>query len=127
MHIADKQISPEDLEILRLLEESLWRAETRYDSAYMNKIFAADFIEFGRSGQIYSRAEMMFEPDPLRTISARLPLLDFNARYLSDEIVQITYVSEVTNAGKVSRGNRSSIWSRTKRGWQLRFHQGTPF
>ena len=40
---------------LRGLEESLWRAETRFDRKYMDAVLAPDFAEFGRSGRRYDR------------------------------------------------------------------------
>lgn len=126
MYAADQELAPEDLETLRSLEESLWRTKTRFDNGLMEKLFAPDFFEFGRSGRTYSRTDMLFVPRDSRPIKATLPLPNFHARHLSDEIVQVTYISEVVDDGVLLRGNRSSIWSRTADGWQLRFHQGTP-
>lgn len=117
------QISQEDFEILRGLEESLWRSDTRFDLEYMNKILSPDFFEFGRSGRIYRREDTLSAP--AQEINARLPLKDFTAHTVSDGVVLVTYKSEVTS-GEVQVGNRSSIWVKTSVGWQLRFHQGTP-
>jgi hypothetical protein len=36
----------------------------------------------------------------------------------------VTYVSEVLYE-ELEIGNRSSLWTRSPKGWQLRFHQGT--
>jgi len=69
---------------------------------------------------------MMFEPGIFDEIKATLPLPQFHARYLSDNVVQVTYVSEVIYDGEKELANRSSIWARVRDGWQLRFHQGTP-
>jgi hypothetical protein len=121
-------LSDADFATLRRLEEVLWIAETRYDNDYMNRIFAADFFEFGRSGRVWSHAEMLgFRSGP--KIDVVIPLLDFTARALSDDVAQVTYNSAVTYDGVVQYARRSSIWSRTNTtiGWQLRFHQGTPF
>jgi len=87
MHSADQPLDPKDLYTVRKLEEDLWRAETRFDNALMEKVFAPDFFEFGQSGRTYARAEMLFEPGTFRTIEATLPLPDFHARHLSDDIV----------------------------------------
>jgi hypothetical protein len=126
MHSADRPLDPEDFQTLRRLEEILWRAETRFDGALMDGVFAPDFFEFGRSGRSYARNEMLLDPATARPIGATLPLPDFHARHLSDDVVQVTYVSEVVRDGEALRANRSSIWSRTADGWQLRFHQGKP-
>ena len=126
IHAHDIPLNPENLESLRVLEENLWRTDTRFDNEVMEKIFAEDFFEFGRSGQTYARTDLIFDPSKKREIKATLPLKDFRARHLSEDIVQITYVSEVEHDGVIQHANRSSIWSRTPEGWTLRFHQGTP-
>lgn len=127
MHAADRLLDPADLDAIRRLEECLWRPETRFDNSVMEQVLAPDFLEFGRSGRTYARAELLFDPAEVHRFQATLPLPRFHARHLSDDIVQVTYVSEVVSAeGEITRANRSSIWSRTPDGWQLRFHQGTP-
>ena len=113
-------------EELRRLEESLWRSESRYDRKLMESRFAADFFEFGRSGKIYRREELLFDPEDAGPIVATLPLPRLSVRELASDTYQVTYLSEVSRQGGVDRANRSSIWSRTPSGWQLRFHQGTP-
>ena len=127
MHALDKPVDPEDLETLRGLEESLWRADTRFNVELMQTVFAEDFFEFGRSGRIYARADLLFDSAEKREIPAALPLKDFRVRHLSNDIVQVTYVSEVKRDDSMERANRSSIWSRLSDSWVLRFHQGTPF
>ena len=118
------QISPEETELLRLLEESLWRSDTRFDKKKMEQILAPDFFEFGRSGRIYKR-EHTLEVHP-QEIKAELPLSNFEARLLESNVAQTTYTSIVTYGGVIERGLRSSIWSCSATGWKLRFHQGTP-
>ena len=126
MQSADRMVTGDDLDVLRELEESLWRPETRFDDDYMERIFAADFFEFGRSGRRYRRDEMFFGGQGLTDIAAEFPLRNFSARFLSDDIVQVTYISQVTYGADVQYGNRSSIWNRDAGEWKLRFHQGTP-
>jgi hypothetical protein len=112
-----------DWEELRALEQSLWRAETRFDRILMEKTFAQDFYEIGRSGRIHTRQDCLdLSPEP---IEALLPLADFRVRLISADVAQVTYTSHVTYEGVVQRGHRSSIWTRTADSWVLRFHQGT--
>ena len=113
-------------ETLRQLEESLWRAETRFDRSHMEQILAEDFCEFGRSGRTYGRAEVLPAPGETGEIDATLPLPGFQVRVLSAEIAQVIYVSGVRHGDTVETGNRSSIWRREAAGWRLCFHQGTP-
>lgn len=112
-----------DYETLRLLEESLWIASTRFDLEYMDKILATDFFEFGRSGRIYKREDTL-DVTP-QEIIATLPLKNFAIHPIDENTVLITYVSEVHDT-EIMIGNRSSIWSKADTGWRLRFHQGTP-
>jgi len=107
------------------LEEAMWRPETRFDAHFQQLRFAADFLEFGRSGRVYRRDDAI--RDGYQPIAARLPLLNLEIRRLDIDTAQITYDSEVTYEGVVERAHRSSIWSRTAHGWVMRFHQGTPF
>lgn len=107
------------------LEESLWKAETRFDRELMDKVFADDFFEFGRSGRVYDREELLSATGD--KIDIRLPLENFKVRELSPDLVQTTYNSIVTYEEKVQYGRRSSIWSRKGDSWELRFHQGTPY
>ncbi|MBK8202576.1 MAG: DUF4440 domain-containing protein [Bdellovibrionales bacterium] len=109
--------------VLKELEESLWRSETRFDLVHQEKVFAPDFFEFGRSGRTYTREQMVrSEQQPIR---AKLPLQNFRIHPLDANNVLVTYVSEVQYE-ELERANRCSVWSRTSDGWQLRFHQGTP-
>ena len=126
MHSNDKVVEPDLLLTLAQLEESLWRSETRFDNNYMERIFATDFFEFGRSGKRYKRSEMLFRVGDFSEIKAKLPFAKFNARYLADDVVQTTYISEVIYDDAVQYANRSSIWTLQSDGWKLRFHQGTP-
>lgn len=122
---AMTHLSAEDHKTLQSLEEALWRAETRFDLAWMDRILADDFFEFGRSGRIYNREQILiFSSD---YIDAALPLPGFRARLLSADVAQVTYQSAVTIEGTVHYARRCSIWSRTTDGWKLRFHQGTPY
>jgi len=46
----------EMIDSLRWLEESLWREDSRYDPDYMDAILAPGFVEFGRSGRVWAKA-----------------------------------------------------------------------
>jgi hypothetical protein len=126
MDNSERSLTTEDLEHFREQEEKLWRAETRFDNTLMDKLFADDFFEFGRSGKRYSRSELLFEPGQFSEINASLPFKEFDARRLSNDVVLVTYISEVTYGEDIERANRSSIWSKANGEWRLRFHQGTP-
>lgn len=103
----------------------MWRAASRFDLTFQEQRFASDFVEFGRSGRIYTRGQAIrTEASP---IQAKLPLPNLKLRVLDANTVQVTYDSEATYDGVVEYAHRSSIWSRTEGRWVMRFHQGTPF
>ena len=107
------------------LEESLWRKEIRNDRAVMEQLLADDVTEFGRSGRIWRRVDLL---GPVESLDAALPLADFAVRMLDDTTALVTYISQVRrHGGSFEYARRSSIWSNRSTGWVLRFHQGTPF
>lgn len=118
-------LSHVDEKTLIALEESMWREQTRFDLEFQERTFGPDFIEFGRSGRTYTRAQIIrYESS---AIQATLPLQNLKLRLLDVNTVQITYDSEVIYDGSTELAHRSSIWSRTPEGWVMRFHQGTPY
>ena len=81
------------------------------------------FVEFGRSGRRYSRAEVMAIPPG--TFTAELSEID--VADIGEGVALLTYRSAFDAPGApVEFANRSSIWVRTDGVWRLRFHQGTP-
>ena len=122
-----KQLQESDVAKLRKLEESLWQQATRCDLAYQEQVFAADFFEFGRSGRVYERSELLMDSDRAWEITAKLTLPKFSAKLIAAGLALVTYRSEVRRGKDLELANRTSLWSRGgKFGWQLRFHQGTP-
>ncbi len=117
------ELAEQDRRELELLEEGLWRAETRFDREWMERILAPGFFEFGRSGRTYSREDTLGMA--ARPIDAKLPLADFDTRLLGPDIAHVTYISIETYAGDEQVANRSSLWARIGDGWQLLFHQAT--
>ena len=104
------------------LEWALWRAETRFDDEFMERVLADEFGEFGRSGRVYARADTLAVEG--EAIDANLR--DIEVDLIAEDVALVTYVSEVRHE-VVDLANRSSLWVRRDGRWQLRFHQGTPF
>jgi hypothetical protein len=116
-------LSPEDQHQLTSLEHAMWQESTRFDLSFQEARFAADFVEFGRSGRTYTRAQIIrTDRSPINAT-----LRNFEIRALDRATVLVTYDSEAVYNGEIEYAHRSSIWSRGNAGWQLRFHQGTPF
>lgn len=103
----------------------MWRGETRFDLMFQETRFAPDFFEFGRSGRVYSRKQIILSE--AGEIQAKLPLENLSIRLLDENTAHVTYNSHVEYNGVVEHARRSSIWSRGEEGWVMRFHQGTPY
>jgi gamma-glutamylcyclotransferase len=88
------------------------------------------FHEVGRSGRRYDRATvaafLLAPPDTHDVASVQSG--DFAVQPLGEHDALLTYRSwQLRPDGVRDRAtHRMSIWSRTDRGWQLRYHQGTP-
>ena len=109
---------------LRALEDSMWRAETRYDRAYMDSVLHADFTEIGRSGRVFSRDDVLDMPHG--DIAFAISHEGFSLARVADGIALITYATVPTDA-RYGAAHRSSLWVAEDDRWLLRFHQGTPF
>lgn len=117
-----------DLDLIRALEEELFKQSVRGSPEAVNTLLADSFVEFGRSGRMYKKEEVVrllaiesiakFEPRSAR---------DFTLRSLADDVVLLTYRSFHVVEGKEDRHTlRSSIWKLMSGRWQMIFHQGTP-
>lgn len=115
------------LETLRALELSLHDPTVRCNVEQLGALLHPSCREFGRSGVVYSRDEILG-----RISSAeQQPVIwaqDFAAEVLAADLAMLTYRSaQVGDGGELHRHtNRASLWQRTDSGWRLRFHQGTP-
>lgn len=115
------------LDELTALETELHKNDTRRNRKRMETLLHPDFVEFGRSGTRYTRADVLQEfgaDDALPAIHAG----NFDLVVLREGAALLTYVSAHIDAnGNLHRHTfRSSVWVRTAVGWQIRFHQGTP-
>ncbi|HSE86527.1 MAG TPA: DUF4440 domain-containing protein [Candidatus Binatia bacterium] len=115
------------LKQLRDLEVALHQPEVRRDLARLDELLHESFTEFGRSGSSYCKADI------LKVVSHEISTgaiwsQDFTLAELADGVVLLTYKSaQLDTTGELRRHTlRSSLWQRTERGWQMRFHQGTP-
>ena len=115
------------LEQLRELEVSLHQTDVRRDPARLDELLHESFSEFGRSGRSYSRVDIL---EFLRHEVPRRPVWsqDFEVSEIAEGVALLTYRSAYVNVkGDLYRPTlRASLWQRTERGWQVRFHQGTP-
>jgi hypothetical protein len=110
------------------LETSLLRPEVRASRDALSKLLAIDFVEFGSSGRIYDRDQVIdglvqesSAPQVERTA------YEFSVHRLSEVVVLVTYrVSRRMLGGGEFQTLRSSVWQLREDRWQMVFHQGTP-
>jgi hypothetical protein len=109
-----------DFTMLFDLERQLIDPAIRKNRTQLQALLASDFQEFGSSGGVHNREEVI---DALMKESpTQITAGDFKAKYISVDAVLVTYVSIHSNN---SRCLRSSIWKLADKQWQTIFHQGT--
>ena len=114
------------IDFFRDLEERLLRAEVRRLPDEAGKLLASDFIEFGSSGAVCSRQQIL---DALAKESPmEFSATDFSVRVLCDDVVLVTYRGARNDpaSGQEWHSLRSSIWKFVDGRWLMSFHQGTP-
>jgi hypothetical protein len=104
-------------ELLRLELALASRDPTGVEGGLMSLI-AEDFVEFGRSGRIWTALSIkeILEAPPGEAVRIE----QFEVAELAEGVVLATYV--IPGPPSV---NRSSIWVHQGGRWLLRFHQGT--
>jgi hypothetical protein len=111
-------------ELLRA-EMLLLDPAVRRDRARVSALLANDFFEFGASGRIWTRDQIL---DLLATEEYSPPVVeDFACHRIADDVVLVTYRTVRINkeTGQREAALRSSLWIRRSGTWKIRFHQGT--
>lgn len=116
-------IDPDLTEHLRHLEEQLLSREVRRNSQRVAELLAEDFREFGSSGRVFDKANILNEL--ANESEATLALSDFACERLSPEVALVTYRSQRTDVVGIRNALRSSVWILRDGGWRMLFHQGT--
>jgi len=112
-----------DVEFFRVLEEGLWREETRSDSGFLDGILAQDFTDFCRFGHVYDRDDLI--GSEASDVKVEFPFDNFEVELLAPTVALVTYENTVINNGSAQRARRSSIWVNADSSWKLRFVQAT--
>jgi hypothetical protein len=121
--LGSGRISPEDALVAELkgLEEELLLPAVR-KSTRLTELLADEFIEFGSSGRIYTRSDLV------ELLQAESPVAqttsDFKVISLAPDVALLTYKLRRHSDPEV-KTLRSSVWQRTRGRWQMVFHQGT--
>ncbi|AXF84626.1 hypothetical protein DTO96_100336 [Ephemeroptericola cinctiostellae] len=88
----------------------------------ISSLLADDFTEFGQSGCVYDKAQVMalLSTAPPTQIESS----DFKLQILSTDAVLLRYRTQHTHKHKQTL--RSSIWRNENAQWRMVFHQSTP-
>lgn len=111
-------------EIIYKLETDLLRPEVRKSVERLDEFLADDFIEYGSSGLVYKKDDIL-KRLPLE-VSTLYTLYDFEVILLSTNIIQSRFKTERINLdGTKTQSLRTSLWKNSDDKWQMSFHQGT--
>ena len=111
---------------IKELELSLLKPEVRSSKEALDKLISDDFIEFGSSGNKYTKADIL-ERLPSTVENVEYKVSDFIVDIPSENTAITTFKTERTINGKDKTTSlRSSHWRKTNEGWQIFFHQATP-
>jgi hypothetical protein len=112
-------------ELLLKHEQQLMDPLFRKNRDQVSALLAEEFREFGSSGRIWNKAAILEllaseTPQPAPRVE------DFTIQRLGPETALATYRTVPEHsAGAPQASLRSSLWIRSKHGWQVLFHQGT--
>ncbi|GLQ87497.1 nuclear transport factor 2 family protein [Dyella flagellata] len=102
-------------------ELDLLQPEIRHSDA-VARLLADDFIEFGSSGRVFTKADiiaLLQAESPLKLAASQ-----FETRMLAADVALLTYrVRRCSQPPVLSL--RSSLWQKRGETWQMVFHQGT--
>jgi len=112
-------------ETIHQLEASLLASEVRTSRDKLNRLLADDFVEYGSSGLVYDKKDVL---KSLPTAPATTcHLYDFVTIEFSDSLVQTRFKTDRLDPdGTKLTSLRSSLWKKTGDNWRMFFHQGTP-
>lgn len=106
------------------LEVSLLTPKVRSSFNELNALLADDFREFGSSGLVYTKQNIL-ERLPKEDGETIYNVSDFEITELTSDIVMANFKTERIKDGKQVNSLRTSLWRRYGDTWQMFFHQGT--
>jgi hypothetical protein len=123
---------------LENLENFLFDPVARRDVAAVSDLLAEEFREFGSSGRVYTKLDILAELAIEQPVV--ITLTDFTCQFISPGTALVTYKSLSSHENRVpTQALRSSLWvlrpvvrqfvreSNGEEQWQMLFHQGTRF
>ncbi|MGV8920877.1 MAG: DUF4440 domain-containing protein [Pseudomonas sp.] len=109
-------------EHLEQSERRLQQRMTRLNELEVSNLIADDFVEFGASGNVWSKSDVIEGLKNEEIISRSIS--HFCVKPLAENVMLVNY--QCHNHHSDCRSLRSSIWTLQGAHWQMTFHQGTP-
>lgn len=88
----------------------------------LNNRIHDEFIEFGKSGQVFDKDSIINYLNNLDS-DRDIDIQSFVLKDLKDDILVANYISNEKETG--TKALRTSIWIKEHSDWKLYFHQGT--
>jgi len=101
---------------IREREEQLLKPEVRASADALDRLISDQFVEFGSSGQTYTKQDVIAQL--LAAPNFKGSLGDLQVLAVAEGVALATY--------RTSASLRSSVWRREGDVWRVLFHQGTP-
>jgi len=113
--------------IIYNLETLLLKPEVRSSAKKIASLLSSDFIEFGSSGTIYYKKQILEKlPKDSKIFPVKFSVSNFKVKELGDGLALATFkIEKMLPDGKHIISLRTSIWRRNGKNWQIFFHQGT--
>lgn len=118
------------------LETMLFDPSVRRDTSTVAELLTDDFREFGVSGKIYTKMDILAELSTEQPTT--ITLSDFTCDRIAPSVALVTYKSLATGDNRpASQALRSSLWvlsnpearygqaPQREGSWRMQFHQGT--
>lgn len=103
--------------VLESQERELASPDTRKDRSRVSELLADDFEEYGSSGRVFQKSDVLASLDSTVNYS----LTDFSFRDIAKGITLVKYKSSTESQAAL----RSSIWVQSNGSWRLLHHQAT--
>ncbi|WP_347332856.1 DUF4440 domain-containing protein [Marinimicrobium locisalis] len=99
------------------LEMELVSRSARASVERINELLAEGFEEFGGSGKVITKADLLKADGPLPVYE----LSDFSVQLLGERAALVKYRASTPSHSSY----RSSIWVKCEKGWKMLHHQST--
>ena len=108
---------------LKYLEKLLLKPSVRKSIPALSEILSDDYIEFGSSGNAYTK-KVIIKTLQEETVQ-KIYLSKFKIKELGKNYFLVTYRAAKEENGEKFYSLRSSIWRKKKKKFEMIFHQGT--